>query len=75
MYEWADFEKLVGCCLASHTDDASAADTTFWQSSTVAHADNAVRKQQLAEMRTAADFNREEEERKAKQAADAAANQ
>ena len=74
MYEWDQFEAIVGCCTGEHTDDKAAAETGFWQSSTVEHADTAVKKQEIAAMRTAEDFNREDEERKAKAAADAEEN-
>ncbi len=74
VYEWSEFEAIVGCCLGEHTDDPAAADQGFWSSSTVANATTAVKKQEIAAMRTAADFNREEEEKKAKAAADAEAN-
>ena len=64
-WEWDEFQKIVGCCTGAHTDDPEAGNTAFWQSSTVAHASTAVRNQEIATMRTAADFNREEEEKKA----------
>ena len=70
-YDWDEFQKIVGCCLGSHTDDPAAGETDFWRSSTVEHADNAVKKQDIAVMKTAADFNREEEEKKAKAEAEA----
>ena len=69
-YEWSEFEAIVGCAIGAHTDDPAAAQTTFWQSSTVAHADTAVRREAAAVVRTAADFNREAEEKKAKAAAE-----
>ena len=43
-YEWDEFERIVGCAMGSHSDDVSAGDTEFWQSSTVANATTAVRK-------------------------------
>ena len=73
-YEWEEFERIVGCCMGAHTDDQAAAETTFWQSSTVAHADNAIRKAEIAQLKTAADFNREQEEKKAADAARAEEN-
>ena len=64
VYEWAEFEKLVGCSIAAHTDDPDAGNADFWRSSTVANASNAIERERIAAMRTAADFNREEEEKK-----------
>ena len=57
-YEWAEFEKLTGCCIGPHTDEKQEA-TEFWQSSTVANASNALEKERIASLKTAADFNRE----------------
>ena len=57
--------------MGAHTDDPAAAETTFWQSSTVANATTAVKREEMAALRTAADFNKEEEEKKAKAAAEA----
>ena len=54
----------MGCAIGSHSDDPEVAKTQFYQSSTVAHADNAIKKANLAELKTAADFNREQEEKK-----------
>ena len=64
MYSWEEFEALVGCAIGSHSDDPEVAKTQFYQSSTVAHADSAIKKANLAELKTAADFNREQEEKK-----------
>ena len=61
-YEWSEFEKLTGCCTGPHSNEKH--DTEFWQSSTVAHAGNALEKEKIAAMKTAADFNREQEEAK-----------
>ena len=72
-YDWTEFEALVGCCIGQHTSDPEAAKTEFWRSSTVEHASEAVRKQEIAAMRTAEDFNREQDEAKAAAAAAAAA--
>ena len=75
-YEWSEFEKLEGCCIGPHTDEKQEA-TEFWQSSTVANASNAIEKERIAALKTAADFNREQEEKKkaeeAKKAAEATA--
>ena len=74
-YDWDEFQAIVGCCTAAHSSDPAAATDEFWRSSTVEHASTAVKKQEIAAMRTAEDFNREADEAKAKVAAAAAVNQ
>lgn len=68
-YEWPEFEKLKGCCMGKHTDDAAlakqGAGEGFWSSSTVASATNACKKAEIATMKTAEDFNREQAEKEA----------
>ena len=63
VYDWADFEKIEGCCVGMHSDDVEVAG--FWQSKTVQHAETGIVKEQ-ARLKTAADFNLEEEARLAK---------
>ena len=59
VYEWDEFQKIVGCCMGRHSNDDDDGQSTFWQSSTVANASTAVRKAEVAALKTAADFNRE----------------
>ena len=63
VYDWDDFEKIEGCCVGMHSDDVEVAG--FWQSKTVQNAETGLVKEQ-ARLKTAADFNREEEARLAK---------
>ena len=62
VYDWDEFEKLEGCCIGKHSDVKE--ETEFWKSNTVSHAENALDKEQ-AKIKTAADFNKEEELKKA----------
>ncbi len=59
--------------MGKHTDDADLAKGStqdgFWSSSTVANASNACKKQDLSVMKTAEDFNREQEAAKKAKAA------
>ena len=57
--DWEGFEKLVGCMSGDHTDDAEAAKVEFYKSSTVETASTALRKAEIAAMKTAKDFERE----------------
>lgn len=61
--------------MGKHTDDSEVAKGMgkdgFWSSSTVANASNACKKQDLSVMKTADDFNREQEAKKAKAAQEA----
>lgn len=63
VYDWDEFEKIEGCCTGKCSDDVEVAG--FWQSKTVANADAGLQKAE-ARLKTADDFNREEEERLAK---------
>lgn len=63
VYDWEEFEKIEGCCLGMHSDDVEVAD--FWKSSTVQNAQTGIEKEK-ARLKTAEDFNREEEARLAK---------
>ena len=60
---------MKGCCLGKHSDDPAIAQTAgsegFWRSSTVENASNAVEKDRIAQLKTAADFNKEQEVKKA----------
>ena len=68
VYDWDEFEKIEGCCTGPHTDQAQK--TEFWKSSTVSNASAGLAK--AVKMKTAEDFNREQEA-KAKQLAAAKA--
>ena len=70
VYEWEEFKKIEPCCTGPHSNEVE--DQGFYQSSTVTHAKNAVEKEKQAQVKTAADFNREQEE-KQKMAEEAAA--
>ena len=63
VYDWEEFEKLEGCCVGMHSDDAEVAE--FWKSNTVSNAQTGLDKEK-ARLKTAEDFNREEEARLAK---------
>ena len=59
---------MKGCCMGKHSDDAVPVTTGtdgFWRSQTVANASNANEKERIAQLKTAADFNKEQEEKKA----------
>ena len=60
-YDWDEFQKIEGCCVGAHSDEAIA--TEFWKSNTVDNANKGIEKEQVR-MKTAEDFNREEEEKK-----------
>ena len=64
-YEWPEFEKIKGCCTGKHSDDPAVAQTEFWKSSTVENAVRGQKKAELAQMKTAEDYNREQELKKA----------
>lgn len=49
--------------MGKHSDDTEQ-QSGFWQSNTVEHASNAVRKAEIASLKTAADFNKEQELKK-----------
>ncbi len=55
--------------MGKHSDDVAIAITAgsdgFWRSQTVENASNAVEKDRIAQMKTAADFNKEQEAKKA----------
>ncbi len=54
--------------MGKHSDDVAVAVTAgsdgFWRSQTVEHATNAVEKERIAQLKTAADFNKEQEAKK-----------
>ena len=60
---------MKGCCMGKHSDDAAVAVTAgqegFWRSQTVENASNALEKERIAQLKTAADFNKEQEAKKA----------
>ena len=64
--EWAEFELIEGCCTGEHSTEAQ--DSEFWQSSTVTNAAQGIERERIAAMRTAEDFNREQEEKEKKKA-------
>ena len=68
-WEWPEFEKIVGCTKGRCTDDKSVAQKEFYSSQTVAHASNAIKKADLTVVKTAADFNAEEQKKKEEKAA------
>ena len=61
VYDWDDFQKIEGCCIGPHSDEVQ--DVEFWKSNTVSHAQVGAEKAEIAKMRTAADFNKEQEEK------------
>ena len=61
VYDWDEFQKIPGCCTGAHTDDPNAASGEFWKSQTVQSASDALERERLASLKTAADFNKEEE--------------
>ena len=69
VYDWDEFQKIEGCCVGPHSDQVETAD--FWKSSTVTNAETGLKKEEQR-IKTAADFNREQEE-KDKRAAEVAA--
>ena len=60
VYDWDEFEKIEGCCTGKHSNVKQ--DSGFWKSSTVQNAENAIKKDEIR-IKTAADFNREQEEK------------
>ena len=77
-YEWDEFEKIKGCCMGKHSDDLSLAqegsEQGFWRSTTVETASNALEKERIKSLKTAADFNAQQEIKKEeKKQAEAAA--
>ncbi len=68
VYEWEEFEKIKGCCMGKHSDDAALAqagsEQGFWRSQTVDNASNALEKERIAKLKTADDFNKEQEQKK-----------
>ena len=62
VYDWEEFQKIEGCWIGKHSDEKVTSD--FWKSSTVSNAKTAIDKEEKR-LRTAADFNKEQEEKKA----------
>ena len=60
-YDWDEFQKIEGCCTGLHTDEAQ--DTEFWKSQTVQNAETGIQKEEMAKIKTADDFNKEQDEK------------
>ena len=61
-YEWAEFEKMKGCCMGKHSDDKDAAkDSQIYSAhpTSVAAPTREIKKQEITTMKTAEDFNKE----------------
>ncbi|CAI2381038.1 unnamed protein product [Moneuplotes crassus] len=67
VYDWDEFQKIDGCCIGKHSDEKVESD--FWKSSTVSTAQTALDKEGKR-LRTAADYNKEQEEIKKKEEED-----
>ena len=50
VYEWPEFEKIVGCCTGAHSDDPAVAEEGFWKSAKVETASRSLEKEAIAKM-------------------------